>query len=263
MSLSDSREDVTVPVLPGAESFRHDGGPLGVLLCHGFTGSPASMRPWADFLAERGVTVSLPRLPGHGTTWMDLQKSRWLDWYGEDQRALLDLTDHCSEIFVMGLSMGGTLALRLAEQHPEIVKGLVLVNPSLRSDNKGMKVLPLLKAFVPSVKGVSNDIAMPGQDEVAYDRTPLKALYSLSKLWRITTADLGTIKAPLLVYRSTQDHVVEDSSGRLLLERVGSSDVEQRVLDRSYHVATLDYDAETIFQGSWEFLQRHSQLAAG
>ena len=167
------------------------------------------------------------------------------------------------EIFVMGLSMGGTLALRLAEQHPEIVKGLVLVNPSLRSDNKGMKVLPLLKAFVPSVKGVSNDIAMPGQDEVAYDRTPLKALYSLSKLWRITTADLGSIKAPLLVYRSAQDHVVEDSSGRLLLERVGSSDVEQRVLDRSYHVATLDYEAETIFQGSWEFLQRHSQLAAG
>jgi len=252
-----------VPVRPGAEAYRHDGGPVGVLLCHGFTGSPASMRPWADYLVERGASVVIPRLPGHGTTWVELQRTRWIDWYAEDQKALLDLSDRCSDVFVMGLSMGGTLALRLAEQHPEVVRGLVLVNPSLRSDNKALAVLPVLRLVVPSVKGVSNDIAKPDQDEVAYDRTPLRALYSLTKLWHLVRENLGQVKAPVLVFRSAQDHVGEESSTRLLIERVGSSEVEQRVLDRSYHVATLDYDAPEIFEGSWEFVQRHTQPAAG
>lgn len=247
-----------MPVRPGAEPFRHDGGSIGVLLCHGFTGSPASMRPWGEYLAAKGATVVIPRLPGHGTVWTEMQRTRWVDWYAEDQRALVDLTDRCSEIFVMGLSMGGTLALRLAQQHPEIVKGLVLVNPSLRSDNKALAALPLLKTVVPSIKGVSNDIAKPGQDEVAYDRTPLKALYSLTKLWQVVRDNLADVKAPLLVYRSANDHVVEESSSRLLLERVGSAEVEQRVLENSYHVATLDNDAPTIFEGSWDFITRHT-----
>jgi carboxylesterase len=248
-----------VSVRPGAEAYRHDGGPIGVLLCHGFTGSPASMRPWADYLAERGASVVLPRLPGHGTTLQDMTRTRWVDWYAEDQRELLDLADRCTDVFVMGLSMGGTLALRLAEQHPEVVRGLVLVNASLRSDNKAMAVLPVLKSFVPAIKGVSNDIAMPGQDELAYDRTPLKPLYSLTKLWRIVRDDLPQVKAPMLVYRSAQDHVVEESSFNLLMERSGSTEIEHHVLERSYHVATLDYDAEQIFAGSWEFVTKHSQ----
>jgi carboxylesterase len=252
-----------VTVGPGAEPYRHDGGPVGVLLCHGFTGSPASMRPWGEYLAERGASVVIPRLPGHGTTWQDMQRTRWIDWYSEDQRALLDLADRCDEVFVMGLSMGGTLALRLAEQHPEIVRGLVLVNPSLKTDNKAAALLPVLQYVVPSVKGVSNDIAKPGQDEVAYGRVPVKALYSLSKLWQLVRTDLAHVKAPLLVYRSAEDHVVEESSSRLLIERVGSVEVEQRVLKNSYHVATLDNDAPEIFQGSWDFVQGHAQTAAG
>jgi carboxylesterase len=221
------------------------------------------MRPWADYLAERGASVVIPRLPGHGTTWAELQRTRWIDWYAEDQKALLDLTDRCPDVFVMGLSMGGTLALRLAEQHPEVVRGLVLVNPSLRSDNKALALLPVLRLVVPAVKGVSNDIAKPGQDEVAYDRTPLKALFSLTKLWHLVREDLPQVKAPLLVYRSAQDHVVEESSSRVLIERVGSAEVEHRILSRSYHVATLDHDAPEIFEGSWDFVQRHTQPAAG
>jgi carboxylesterase len=248
-----------VSVRPGAEAYRRDGGPIGVLLCHGFTGSPASMRPWADYLAERGASVVVPRLPGHGTNLQDMTSTRWVDWYAEDQRELLDLADRCPDVFVMGLSMGGTLALRLAEQHPEVVRGLVLVNTSLRSDNKAMAVLPVLKSFVPAIKGVSNDIAMPGQDEIAYDRTPLKPLYSLTKFWRIVRDDLPQVKAPMLVYRSAQDHVVEESSFNLLIERSGSTEIEHHVLERSYHVATLDYDAEQIFAGSWEFVTKHSQ----
>ena len=87
---------------------------MGVLLCHGFTGSPQTLRPWAEYLAQQGLTVSLPRLPGHGTTWPDLGRTGWQDWYGEVDRAFGTLAGRCEQTFVFGLSMGGCLALRLA-----------------------------------------------------------------------------------------------------------------------------------------------------
>ena len=116
-----------MPVMPGAEPFFHSGGSTGVLLCHGFTGNPSSLRPWADFLAAAGLTVSLPRLPGHGTTWQEMAGTRWEDWYAEIDRAYEELRGRTGEIFVMGLSMGATLALRLAELRGDGVAGLVLV----------------------------------------------------------------------------------------------------------------------------------------
>ena len=106
-----------MPVMPGAEPYSHDGGPVGVLLCHGFTGSPQSLRPWAEYLADAGLSVSLPRLPGHGTTWQEMARTRWEDWYAEVDRGFEDLAKRASEVFVMGLSLGACLALRLAEVH--------------------------------------------------------------------------------------------------------------------------------------------------
>src|SRR5690348_11120016 len=136
-------------VLPGAEPFSHQGGPTGVLLCHGFTGSPQALRPWAEFLAEAGLTVSLPRLPGHGTTWQDMARTRWEDWYAEIDRAFDELHAATDEIFVMGLSMGGCLALRLAELRGQAVGGLVLVNPSVTAETKLFLLAPILKLVVP------------------------------------------------------------------------------------------------------------------
>ena len=110
-------------VLPGAEPFEADGGRVGVVLSHGFTGTPQSLRPWAEHLAAAGLTVSLPRLPGHGTRWQDLAATRWEDWYGEVERAFTRLRSRCDEVFAGGLSMGGALVLRLAEEHPDEVAG--------------------------------------------------------------------------------------------------------------------------------------------
>src|SRR5215475_336047 len=131
----DSGRIVLMPVMPGAEAYAHDGSPTGVLLCHGFTGSPQSLRPWAEYLSEAGLSVSLPRLPGHGTTWQEMSRTRWEDWFAEVNRAFDELQSRTDEIFVMGLSMGGCLALRLAEIHRPAIRGLVLVNPSLTQDN--------------------------------------------------------------------------------------------------------------------------------
>ena len=243
-------------VLAGAEPYHHDGGPIGVLLCHGFTGTPQSMRPWAEHLAANGLTVALPRLPGHGTRWQELNRTTWHDWYAEDERALLALRQRCDTVVVMGLSMGGTLALRLAEQHGDDVDGLVLVNPSVHTENFTARYLPVLKRVVPSLKAIGNDVAMAGVTELAYTRTPLRALHSLTELWALTVADLDRVSAPVLIFRSAVDHVVEASNGARILAGIGSTDVEERVLVDSFHVATLDHDAPAIFDGSLDFARR-------
>ena len=247
-------------VLAGAEPYHHDGGPIGVLLCHGFTGTPQSMRPWAEHLAGHGLTVALPRLPGHGTRWQELNRTTWRDWYAEDERALFALRERCDTVVAMGLSMGGTLALRLAEEHRDAVDGLVLVNPSVHTENRVARYLPVLKRVLPSVKAIGNDISRSGVTELAYARTPLRALHSLTELWALTRADLALVVAPVLLFRSTVDHVVEASNSALVLAGIGSTDVEQRVLADSYHVATLDHDAESIFSGSLDFARRVAAL---
>jgi carboxylesterase len=246
-----------VPVAPSAEPFSAEGGDTGVLLLHGFTGSPASVRPWAAHLADEGFTVRAPRLPGHGTRWQEMNSTTWHDWYAEAARALDTLRASCREVFVAGLSMGGCLALRLAEERPDDVAGLLLVNPSVASDDKRFVFLPVLKRLVGSVGGIRNDIKLAGADEYGYDRTPLKALDSLRALWRATRNDLPKVVAPLVVFRSVEDHVVEASSTQIVIQGVSSRDVTERLLGNSYHVATLDHDAPAIFRGSVDFITAH------
>jgi carboxylesterase len=244
-----------MPVLAGAEPFSHTGSTeTGVLLCHGFTGTPSSMRPWGEHLANAGYTVRGPRLPGHGTTWQEMNKTRWEDWYGCVRDELLALAEVCDTVFVFGLSMGGTLALRLAEEHGDTVAGLVLVNPSVTTLRKDAKLLPLLAKVLPSVPGVGNDIAKPGVVEQAYDRTPVRAAASLSKLWRVVRTDLARVTQPVLLLRSVVDHVVEPVNATIVREGVSSTDVTEVVLHDSYHVATLDNDASLIFERSVEFV---------
>lgn len=244
--------------LCGAEPFRFDGGPVGALLCHGFTGTPQSLRPWGEHLAAAGLTVSCPLLPGHGTRWQDLNRTRWTDWYDAVEAAYDELAGRSATVFVLGLSAGGALALRLAQCRPATVAGLVLVNPSLTTTRRSFAVLPVLRWLVPSVSGPANDIRKEGAAEVAYDRAPLRALYSLTRLWRVVRTDLDRVSAPLLVFRSPQDHVVEPVSTELLLAGVRSSVAEERLLPDSYHVATLDHDAPAIFAGSVDFIRAHT-----
>lgn len=236
--------------------FTHDGGPLGALVCHGFTSTPQSVRPWADHLAEAGLTVRLPLLPGHGTSWQELNRTTWHDWYATVDRELRVLRERCDSVLVMGLSMGGTLALRLAEQHGSAVDGLVLVNPSVQTEDPRARFVPLLKHVMPSVKAIGNDIKRDGVTEVAYARTPVRAVASLAELWAVTRRDLSRINQPLLLFRSSIDHVVEASSSARVLADVSSTDIEERVLADSFHVATLDNDAAAIFTGSLELAQR-------
>ena len=154
------------PVLPGAEPLDVPGGPVGVLLSHGFTGTTQSIRPWAEHLAAAGLTVRAPRLPGHGTTWQDMGTTTWQDWYDELERAFDDLRRRCESVFVMGLSMGGTLTLRLAQLRADEVAGIVVVNSSLASERRDATLAPLLSRVLPSLPGVGSDIKKPGVTEL-------------------------------------------------------------------------------------------------
>jgi carboxylesterase len=247
---------LVMPLMPGAEPFQHEGGRTGALLVHGFTGSPQSLRGWAQHLADGGLTVSLPRLPGHGTTVAEANLTHWEDWYAEIERHLSLLRERCDDVFVMGLSMGGTLAIRLAEVHGDEIAGLVLVNPSLLTKRPDRFLLPVLRLVVPTWSGIASDIKKPGVTELAYDKVPVKAAYQLSRLWTVTRAHLSDVTQPLLVLRSTEDHVVEPDSARMLLAKVSSTDVHEVLLEDSYHVATLDNDAPVIFEQSLEFVRR-------
>ena len=243
-------------VLPGAEPFRHEGGEVGVLLCHGFTGSPQSLRPWADRLAAHGLTVSLPLLPGHGTRWEDMNLTGWPDWYAEVDRELRALGEQCSQVFVAGLSMGGALALRLAAKHGDAVSGVMVVNPANKVHGLAAHALPVVRHLVPSTKGIASDIALPDSTELGYDRVPLHAAYSLRAFLRMVDGELPQVTQPLLLLRSPQDHVVPPADAARVLGRVSSTDVTEILLEQSYHVATLDHDADRIFTESLTFIGR-------
>lgn len=245
-----------MPILPGAEPFTADGGDVAVLLLHGFTGTPQSLRDWAEHHAAAGLTVRLPRLTGHGTTWQELNRTRWPDWYATAERALLDLVAGGHRVVVGGLSMGGALALRLAQEHPDLVRGLVLVNPAVLAEDRRLALLPVLRHVVGSFPAIGNDIRKQGPTELAYDRTPLHAASSVMQLLGTVRADLPRVTAPLLVLHSPQDHVVPPSSTAAVLAGVSSGDVEDVVLPDSYHVATLDHDAPTVFERSLRFVER-------
>ncbi|MFT4188453.1 MAG: alpha/beta fold hydrolase [Aeromicrobium sp.] len=247
----------SAPVRPEAQPFSHDGDGLGFLLSHGFTGSPASMTPWGRHLADQGHTVRVPRLPGHGTHWKEMNRTGWQDWYAEVERALVELNDRCDRVVVAGLSMGGCLGLRLAQQHPDKVDGLVLVNPAVASSRFDVKLVPLLQHVVPAMPGIGNDIKKPGADEYGYDKTPLTALASMLRMWAEVRGDLAAVRAPLLFFRSNDDHVVDPSSRDLILGGVSSAVIDDVPLLDSYHVATLDNDAPTIFARTDQFVAEH------
>jgi carboxylesterase len=240
-------------IMPGAEPFSSAGGPNGALVLHGYTGNPHSMRPLATALADAGFTVELPLLPGHGTTVEEMLKTGWPDWSGAAEAAYTDLAGRCERVVIAGLSMGGTLTCWLASRHPEVA-GIICVNPAVEPPAESF--FQMLDGFIatgaPTMPAIGSDIAMPDTTELAYDSTPIAPLKDLLTAITDLEPHLSDIRCPLLLFTSPQDHVVSPTASDLLASRV-SGPVERVVLERSYHVATLDYDGPEINRRSVEF----------
>lgn len=252
MTMHPLAAPLSVPARPELTGGRR----VGVLVSHGFTGQPASVKPWGEHLAEQGYAVEVPRLPGHGTTWREMNATTWDDWYGELARVFDRLCLDNDAVVVGGLSMGGALSLRLAADHPDRVSGVVVVNPAVATKRFDVKLLPILKYLVPSMPGIVDDIKKEGVTEHGYPRVPLKAAASMFGAWPALVAELPSVTAPLLYFRSTVDHVVDELSEPLITGKVSSTDVEVVRLTESHHVATLDNDASQIFAASADFVAR-------
>ena len=242
-------------IIAGCEPWSADGGPQGALVVHGFTGNPQGLRGLAAAFAGAGFAVDLPLLPGHGTSVDDLVATRWDDWAAAADAAYRSLAGRVDKVVVAGLSMGGTLTLWLAERYPEIA-GVVLVNPL--ADVPAEMVGPLQEMVdggIDRIPAIGNDVADPAAREKAYDATPLEPLISLAAGAAQVRADLAKVACPALILTSPQDHVVEPRNSDLIAAGV-TGPVERVTLERSYHVATLDYDKGLIEEQAVAFARR-------
>lgn len=231
-------------VRPGCEPFSFDPGPVGVLMVHGFTGSPASMRPIGEWLAEQGLSVEGVRLPGHGTDVEDLRGRRWTEWTDEAARGLDALRGRCRTVVALGQSMGASVVLSLAASRPHEVDGMALTNPYVF--DRRLLAVPVGRRFLRNVKGVANDIARPGQDERGYGTMPVPAIVEMAAMMRLVRAALPEIRQPVVIFRSGTDHVVPRSNAGKVLERIGSERRQLVPCPNSYHVVTLDHDAPLV-----------------
>jgi carboxylesterase len=245
-------------VIVGAEPISHHGeGAVGVLVLHGFTGNPSSLRSQSEALIDAGYHVESPRLPGHGTTVEEMLQTDWSDWTGEVAAAYERLVARAEHIVVIGLSMGGTLTLWAALEYSD-VRGIVCVNPATMP--QAGEVTDMLREMIAGgdevMPGIGSDIADPDVTELAYEGTPLQPLLSLvDDGLTPLSGRYGDLKMPLLLFTSHQDHVVEPANSEHLAGTYGG-DVDHVWLERSYHVATQDYDRDLINAGLLEFVAR-------
>jgi len=228
---------------------------IGVLLVHGFTGSPASMRPWGEFLHSKGYTVRVPLLPGHGTVPEDLNKVKWQEWPTKVEYELNQLRKSCDVIFLIGLSMGGGTILNVAASYNDSITGLVLVNPMIHLKGVPVELAFFLSRFQKMRSSVGDDIKRPGITEWGYDALPTRGIHQLLKMLRVTRRNLKNVTVPVQLFHSVEDHTLPVTNTEIILSQIGSSNKTRIELVNSYHVATMDYDQELIFQNSLTFIE--------
>ncbi len=236
-----------------------EGGPAGALLIHGFTGSPPEMQLVGDYLHRRGLTVSGPLLPGHGTSVEDINDCHWTDWTGHVEETLAELQARCETVFVGGLSMGSVLALYLAAHHPELA-GAMAYSPAVWPANRLIYLTPLLKHMIPKVsKSEDSDLTDPEADRRlwSYKQYPTFAAHELLKLLHRVRRLLPRVTCPLLIIHSTLDQTIHPASARRTYRRVGSTDKELVTLHNSGHCITVDSEWQTVAERTYAFMQTH------
>jgi len=264
--LATSRAAGSAPAASAVDAFALPGSrALGCLLIHGFTATPDEMRPLGEALAARGFPVRAVRLAGHGTAVADLAHTGWVDWFASVEEECGRFRRDVRRVAAVGMSLGSLLALHLAATRPADVEALVLCGTPLRLGDPRVRWLPAL-ARVPWLarrwatipKGGGPDIADPVVRAASrsYDAMPLTALLELLRLQTVVRAELRRVTQPALLLHGRHDHSVPVASLDLLRRSLGSRTVETHVLERSWHVVTLDYDRDEVARLAAEFLKR-------
>ncbi len=245
-------------VMEGAEPFRFEGGEVGVLVSHGFTGTTQSVRPLGEALAAEGFTVAGPRIAGHGTSMEDMARSTASDWIHSIEEDIDWLAERTESIFFAGLSMGGMFALYFGGVRPDVIRGIIPINACVYLGNPDLARLTFDPEAPATVPGVGSDIQAEGVEELVYPEVPVPAVKEFMALMRVTDDMLPVVTVPALIFQSLEDHVVPPENGPHILERLGSEDKELVRLENSYHVATLDNDADMISERTTRFIREHS-----
>lgn len=243
------------PDLEG-KPFFWEAGPIGVLLCHGFTATTAEVRPLATRLQEEGYTVAAPLLPGHFSHPEDLNAVRWQDWVSAVEYTYSRLREACTQVFVGGESTGGILALYLAAEHPEAA-GVLAYAPALRLnlsfwDTALVYLLAPFKSY--AVKDAKED-NLPWQ---GYMVNPLKGVIQLIRLQREVRRRLPRVRQPVLIVQGRQDPTVHASVPETIASLVSSSVKETHWMEHSGHIVILDRQWQEVAEITLRFLQRVS-----
>lgn len=237
-----------------AKEFFYSGNKTGILLIHGFTGSPAEMRYLGEYLKDKGFTVNGVLLKGHGTTTKDMSKTTYRDWINSAEEGYLKLADECSEIFVVGFSMGGALALHLAQKYE--IKGLVSLSTPIRILNRQYYFAMLVKYLKVLVGKRTLVIKQKDPFIIGYDKTPIRSMINLLQLINLVKADLHKMEKPILIMQSYGDGTVHPSSANFIYKRIASTDKSIIFLHNSGHMITCDCEKEQVFEEVHGFISK-------
>ena len=231
---------------------------VGVLLVHGFTGSPGEIRPLGEYLADKGITVKGILLPGHCTSPEDLARKKWQDWVAAVNEGYKSLQQEgVYKIFVCGLSLGGALTLHFGETHDDVA-GLIPLSAPVKLIDKRLFLLPILKLFkkyMPKEKTPDEENELYEIPHFSYDVFPLSALGEVIKLVKHIYKNLENITAPTLIIQSKADEVVPAFNGKLIYERISSKLKRIVMLEKSHHVITLDIEREIVYREIEQFIK--------
>jgi carboxylesterase len=249
-----------MPMNKKVETFYLNGGSTGIMLIHGFTGAPPEMRLIGEYLHDRGITVSAPMLPGHGTYVEEMNQYKWTDWVAHTRQVLTELKFACDTVFIAGLSLGSLITLNLAAEEKDLA-GAVLFAPSIKLTSKLIHLTPILKYFIQKVKKPLDQYAHQAADRQAwtYNERPMAGAHELLKIIRHTRTLLPKVKCPLLIVEGAKDEIIDPSCSRYVYDRVASAEKDILTLPESGHCLTIDGEWEVAAENTFQFVDRYKE----
>ena len=246
-------------IMKGAEPFFYKRGKTGCILSHGFTGTPKEVRDLGKYLADKGITAIGPLLPGHGTTIEDLKLTNTNDWYNEYVNAAEKLKEHCTKIFVCGLSLGGLLTLKYASEH--IVDGVITLAAPAKFTFPENVLLPVFAPFLRKSAIRKNKQELADQEKydiLCYDWYPIAPANSIRKMIFTLRQKLVKIKAPTLIIQGLDDAKWLVKSSKLIYRKISSKDKELILMENTSHCLTVCSDKEKLHDTIYHFIKTRS-----
>ncbi len=236
--------------------FQKGNGKSGVLLLHGFTGTPAEMRYLAEKLNEAGATVFVPRYPGHGTSLIEMANLDVNAWFTAAREALFELMAYCDNVYIAGLSMGGIFAILLAREFA--IKKIALMSVPCTLKEKTIYAAPVAGLFtkilwVPNkTKGVCDEAAR--KEHICYDDgIPVRQSWQLFTTIKKAMKSLPFIDSEVLIIQSKNDQVIPQHSAEYIYAHLGSEHKKIVWLLHSDHAITVDYEKDIVAKHCIDF----------